>query len=386
MGCSRFVVDTDAVTIWDAIIVGAGPSGCAAAYDLASDGHSVLLLDKAEFPRPKACAGGLTRKSLRALRYPVTPVIRATRDTVTIEKSPTERMPVRSRTPVCAMTVRQELDDFCLRQTLAAGARFERIDPVTGVVESATEVCVHAGEKVFRGRFLIGADGVHSQVRRFAGSAGWFRRGFALEANVRVDGAASAEVVFDLKAVRGGYGWVFPKGDHVNVGLYTIDDSEKLNRERLTTYIDSRWGPVAAEQFVGQYLGFGAERPQTESTDPSSSRIFLVGDAGGFADPLTGEGIYGAVASGQAAAWAITRHLRHKADPVRAFAKATSRLRADLRISAAGARWFYANSDSGYRAFTMPLLRRMILRAYADGTSVAAVAGAVKRFEGIFRA
>jgi geranylgeranyl reductase family protein len=379
-------MDTDAVTIWDAIIVGAGPSGCAAAYDLASDGHSVLLLDKAEFPRPKACAGGLTRKSLRALRYSVTPVIRATRDAVTIEKSPTERMPVRSPTPVCAMTVRQELDDFCLRQTLAAGARFERVDPITEVEESPTEVCVQAGAKAFRGRFLIGADGVHSQVRRFAGSAEWFHRGFALEANVRIGSAVSAGVVFDLKAVRGGYGWVFPKGDHVNVGLYCIDDSEKLNRERLTAYIDGRYGPVPAEQFVGQYLGFGAERTEARRTEPSSSRIFLVGDAGGFADPLTGEGIYGAVASGQAAAWAIARHLRNKADAGRAFAKATSGLRADLRISAAGARWFYANSDAGYRAFTMPLLRRMILRAYADGAGVAAVAGAVKRFEGIFRA
>jgi geranylgeranyl reductase family protein len=376
----RFVMDTDAVTIWDAIIVGAGPSGCAAAYDLAGDGHSVLLLDKAEFPRPKACAGGLTRKTLQALRYSVTPVIRAERDAITIEKNPAERMPVRSRTPVCAMTVRQELDDFCLRQAMAAGARFERIVPITGVSESADEVCVHAGAKTFRGRFLVGADGVHSQVRQFAGSAKWFRRGFALEANVRIGNAASAEVVFDLNPVRGGYGWVFPKGDHVNVGLYCIDNSEKLNRERLTTYIGSRYGPVPAEQFIGQYLGFGAEH-----AEPSSSRIFLVGDAGGFADPLTGEGIYGAVVSGQAAAWAIARHLRGRAAAAQAFAKATSRLRADLRISAAGARWFYANPSAGYRAFAVPLLRRVILRAYADGRGVAAVAGAVKRFEGTFR-
>jgi flavin-dependent dehydrogenase len=61
---------------WDAIVVGAGPAGCACACDLASAGRSVLLLDKSEFPRMKACAGGLTMKTVRALRYSIAPVVR----------------------------------------------------------------------------------------------------------------------------------------------------------------------------------------------------------------------------------------------------------------------------------------------------------------------
>ncbi|MCP3953714.1 MAG: FAD-dependent oxidoreductase, partial [Desulfobacterales bacterium] len=60
----------------DVVIVGAGPAGSAAAYDLRLTGKSVLLLDRHEFPRHKACAGGLTVKTLRALRYPVDAVIR----------------------------------------------------------------------------------------------------------------------------------------------------------------------------------------------------------------------------------------------------------------------------------------------------------------------
>ena len=62
--------------LWDAIVVGAGPAGCAAAYDLAVAGQSVLLVDKSEFPRPKACAGGLTIKAVKALRYSIDPVVR----------------------------------------------------------------------------------------------------------------------------------------------------------------------------------------------------------------------------------------------------------------------------------------------------------------------
>jgi 2-polyprenyl-6-methoxyphenol hydroxylase-like FAD-dependent oxidoreductase len=62
---------------YDVLIAGAGPAGCAAAFDLACAGRRVLLLDKRTFPRPKACACGLTRKTLAALRYSVAPVSRA---------------------------------------------------------------------------------------------------------------------------------------------------------------------------------------------------------------------------------------------------------------------------------------------------------------------
>src|ERR1700689_4315555 len=115
---------------WDAIIIGAGPAGCAAAYDLATAGRPVLLLDRAEFPRHKACAGGLTRKSLRALRYPVAPVVRETVSAIVVERRSGVAATLASRNAVGAMTVRQELDAFCLQQTLRTGAQFERIGSI----------------------------------------------------------------------------------------------------------------------------------------------------------------------------------------------------------------------------------------------------------------
>ena len=78
------------------------------------------------------------------------------------------------------------------------------------------------------------------------------------------------------------------------------DAEEKLDRPRLEAYIRERFGDARVGQVTGQYLGFGAE-----SSPAVGGPTFLVGDAGGFADPLTGEGIYGAIASGQAAAAAI---------------------------------------------------------------------------------
>jgi geranylgeranyl reductase family protein len=367
--------------IWDAIVVGAGPAGCAAAYDLAVAGRSVLLLDRTTFPRHKACAGGLTRKSLRALRYSVIPVVRRTVSAIVVEKRAGEAATLASRTAVCAMTVRQELDDYCLKQTIAAGAQFARIGAIAALEEGPREMALRTEGQTFRARFLVGADGVHSRVRQLlCGDAPpWLRRGFALEAQVR--NAGDSQLTFALAAVRQGYAWVFPEGDHLNVGLYTESCAEKLNRDRLMHWIEARFGAASAGPTTGQYLGFGAE-----NAPAPGRRVFLTGDAGGFADPLTGEGIYGALASGQAAAAAIVAELRDDTPANSVFAERTAPLRRDLRLSAAGARWFYGNLDAGFRALTAPVLRSAAINAYANGTKIAALANAVRRFAGVFAA
>jgi geranylgeranyl reductase family protein len=366
---------------WDAIVVGAGPAGCAAAYDLAAAGRAVLLLDKADFPRHKACAGGLTRKSLRALRYSVVPVIRTTVSAIVVEKRRGEAATLSSRSSVCAMTVREELDTFCLEQTRSAGAQFARVGAVIEIDAGPDEVVIRTAEGSFRGRFLIGADGVHSRIRQLVcgDRPAWFRRGFALEAEVQPAKGNAADLIFDLAPVRRGYGWVFPKCDHLNVGLYTESAGEKLDRNALMAYVGARFGDAAVGNVTGQYLGFGAE-----TAPPAGRRIFLVGDAGGFADALTGEGIYGAIASGQAAAAAIVEDLRGGKPAHQVFADRTRPLRQDLLLSASGARWFYSNLDLGFRALTAPVFRGAVINAYANGTKIAALANAVRRFARVF--
>lgn len=75
-GARQAMIEAAVVMIaWDAIVVGAGPAGRAVAYDLATDGAKVLLVDQPSFPRPKRCAGGLTIKTLKRLRYFVAPVL-----------------------------------------------------------------------------------------------------------------------------------------------------------------------------------------------------------------------------------------------------------------------------------------------------------------------
>lgn len=359
--------------IWDAIVVGAGPAGCACAYDLASSGKSVLLLDKADFPRVKACAGGLTMKTVRALRYSVEPVVRQTISKIVLEERDTSRVPVRSRKSICVMTVRAELDAYCLKKTIEAGASFKRISGLGSITQDEDGVTVAAYDTVFRGRFLIGADGVNSQVRRMTGDAPWFKKGLAIEVDVRRN-ASGDDLVFDFAPVAQGYGWVFPKYDHVNIGLYSIDSNEDLSRGRVAAYVAHRFGVEAkTEKFIGQYVGFGAAQ-----FSGRSGRVLLVGDAGGFVDPLTGEGIYGAITSGQAAAKAITGASNDGA-VFETFLRLTSALRQNLRIAERVAVSFYSNPERGFRAMKMPLLRSAILKSYADGFNLSGLVNVARR-------
>lgn len=363
--------------LWDAIVVGAGPSGCATAYDLAAAGQSVLLVDKSDFPRLKACAGGLTIKAVKALRYSIDPVVREVVRRVRLEgeAGTTKTAPVlKSREPICVMTVRAELDEYCLGKTIAAGACFKRISPVRQIVRSGGNVHLLTTGESYRARFLVGADGASGQVRRLCGQGSWFSQGFALEVQTAAPEKA-IDLTFDFGSVRNGYGWIFPKGDHLNVGVYSPSSAAGLTRSGLLSYVKHRLGIDGADHVTGQYLGIGAGGYEAEDMQPDlRDRVFLVGDAGGFADPLTGEGIYGAVLSGQAAASAILSEMRGDGSAAETFAGCLADYRQTLRFSSRAAAAFYANPHRGFRAMRLPLVRRILVRTYTHGLNVKSLA------------
>jgi flavin-dependent dehydrogenase len=139
-------------------------------------------------------------------------------------------------------------------------------------------------------------------VCRLTSGERWFCRGFAIEGVIPYAAIAAEppmELLFNF--VEDGYGWLFPKGDHVNVGIYTRSDSVPLSKQRLLAYTRYRLGCDKVEDIKGFPLGFGGAGYRLRHP-----RIVLAGDAGGFAEPLLGEGIHNAIKTGQAAADAIT--------------------------------------------------------------------------------
>jgi len=372
--------------VWDVVVVGAGPAGCAAAYDLATAGLSVLLLDKNYFPRPKACAGGLTVKAVQALRYSIAPVVKETVRRVLLAGPPSARatsqppdpppstIMLKSREPICVMTVRAELDEFCLQKTMAAGARFQRIAPLRGVARVGGAVHVLTAGDTFRARFLVGADGASGQVRRLCAPGPWFSQGFALEVRTAPT-RQTVDLTFDFASVRNGYAWIFPKKDHLNVGVYSPSSDGGLTKNQLLTYVRDQVGTDALDQVTGQYLGLGAAQYQSDCVQPElRDRVLLVGDAGGFVDGLTGEGIYGALLSGQAAASAILSETRGDGAAVTAFSRYLDGYRQTLRFSSRAAAAFYANPERGFRVMRLPFLRRSLVRTYTHGLNVNSLA------------
>ncbi len=286
---------------FDAIVVGAGPAGSTAALRLSRAGARVLLLDRERFPRDKPCGGGLTYRAVRQLPVGVEPVVEDTVRRFELGFRYGRRFERRSSEPLVLMTQRRRLDAHLAEQAADAGADFR-----DGVRATALELEEAGGTVRFDGAaaaapVVIGADGVNGLTARSLELAGGRSYGVALEGNVSYVHAREGyrgRAVVELGAVPGGYAWVFPKGDHVNVGVGGWESEGPRLREHLERACSEYGLPAERLQSLRGYrlpmrlVGARARR----------GRALLVGDAAGLVDPLSGDGIYEALVSSRLAA------------------------------------------------------------------------------------
>ncbi|MDX1695500.1 MAG: FAD-dependent monooxygenase, partial [Ketobacteraceae bacterium] len=191
----------------------------------------------------------------------------------------------------CAFTVREQFDDYCLRQALDAGAKLTIIDGLKDIQTDQHQVTVITSRReTFRSRFLIGADGAHSQVRRITGLFAPARTAIAVEGLLSRSHIPSSyleqsrHMTLDFGVQPLGYGWLFPKADHVNVGLYTyLPEKSRVSRRKLAAYAKARLGSDSFRSVCGYPIATGGE-----SYRPHHARILLVGDAAGMAEALLG--------------------------------------------------------------------------------------------------
>jgi geranylgeranyl reductase family protein len=307
------------VNRYDAIVVGAGPAGSTAAYRLASDGASVLLLDRATFPRVKPCGGGLTMRAVKQLPYSVDPVVEQVVTTAELRlglRRPAERGSGRA---LAYMTQRVRLDHFLAEKAAVAGADFRDGAKVTGVETDARGATVTVGGERYRAAAVVGADGVNGVTARALGLGGNRTIGVALEGNLpneKVDVARyRGRIVVDFATVPGGYGWVFPKGDHLNFGVGGWTDEGPRLREHLASFCRTQGVRVGD---LEDLRGFRLPCRAHDST-LARGRGLVVGDAAGLLDPLTGDGMFEAFVSGRFAAEAVARVLAGEEETVEAY-------------------------------------------------------------------
>ncbi|WP_340612397.1 geranylgeranyl reductase family protein [Ammonifex degensii] len=281
-------------------MVGAGPAGALCACSLARAGLSVLLLEKTHFPREKPCGGGLTPKAAALLPFSFQSVVEGEVKRAILCLPGVEALEINWDRPVCFLVRREILDTHLAEQARQAGAFLREGEEVVRIEETGEAVTVTtAGGASYRAQLVIGADGALSRVARLVGRP--YPRHFALAAAL-IPPPAWAEkrdtILIDLEALPYGYGWVFPKIDHLNAGVGSFAATRELRfywenflrRNGLARPFRLRAHPLALA---------GKE------TELGRGRVMLLGDAAGLVDPLTGEGLYAAFRSAELAARAI---------------------------------------------------------------------------------
>ena len=294
----------------DVIVVGAGPAGATLAYELSRQGMDILILEKERLPRYKACAGGITVKTAKLLGFDFSSVIRDTIRGAKVAYSTKRSFTKSYPEPLIHMVMRDEFDQLLVQRAREAGATLADNERVRQLEITDQGVRVESAKGVLAARVVVGADGARSVVAANAGLMQRVDLGIGMEAEISVPGQRLVQweglMGLDLGDMRGGYGWVFPKKDHLSVGAGSPLHQAKrlksgyqavLKAHGLDGHSDNRirshWLPVRRKGMAIQ-----------------SGRCLLLGDAAGLVDPVTGEGIYNAIRSARIAAPVIESYLK----------------------------------------------------------------------------
>lgn len=274
-----------------------------AAYHLASAGWDVLLLDKAKFPRRKVCGGGLTHRGFKEIPYDITPLIHQTVHRGYLGFRGKKVCAIQNTQPIAYLIERTSFDDYLQQKAVEKGAVCQQGERVTGISQTSDRVTLQTVKSTYTAQFAIGADGVHSPIAKQLGLQANRSTSLALEARLSLPkdrlGSLTDTITFDFGTLYGGYGWIFPKNDHLNVGVFRNWPGKQTTRKHLMRFIHQHPGLSPARILdIRAYTG-----PAGGNAGPRhSGRTLLVGDAANLADPWLGEGLSYALTSGRLAA------------------------------------------------------------------------------------
>jgi geranylgeranyl reductase family protein len=287
---------------YDAIVVGGGPAGSTTAYRLAEGGASVLVADKATFPRDKPCGGGMTLRAVHQCPVDPMPVVEELVDSFELRFRYRAAVVHRAQQPLVWMTQRKRLDAFLLDAARERGVEVREGARVA--FEPNNTVVLSSGEKVCA-EVIVGADGANGVTARAVGLGKGLTYGVAYEGNVSYSALSqeryARRLVLELADIPGGYAWVFPKAEHANVGVGGWESEGPKLKEHLRRACAAHGlDPEQLDSLRGHRLPLRG--PETQI---AGDRALLVGDAAGLIDPLSGDGMYECFVSSRLAAAAI---------------------------------------------------------------------------------
>lgn len=329
-------------------IIGGGPAGLYAAWLLASKGIACTVFDH-RIPWEKPCGGGITSKAFDQFGFLAD--CRADAQIVTdfVFLSPNDKRAALSGAASLSILSRKRLSEFMLDKCRAVGVR-HIAEKITSMRKDGSTFTLEADTAHGGFDFVIGADGAHGVSRNLFGAEPFNKNRFA-GMGYFVEGLTDKTVV--LKSYRDfkGYLWMFPRLDHASVGIgFTSGTCTKAEAFQKV------------KDFLAQhYPGFEADENRTYAatipfaTDWKRENLqgegwALVGDAGGFTDAITGEGIYYAFKSADLLAEAV---LKGKAE---SYFETTLPIRKELEMA-------YRISDRFYAPRTLEWLVKVCRRS-----------------------
>ncbi len=289
-------------------VIGAGPSGAHLAHELAVAGHAVRLYDLHRGPWEKPCGGGITAKALREFDF----LMDAARDYPRQDITEIEIISPRGNAVTFGLSSsfvifsRRTLFARLLDRARAAGAEFfpERVNTFQRDGNGWT-IAAESGD--WRADFLVGADGCTSFVRRtLIGKLPDADQAMTCGYYLPAPGTTRAVVAFPSDFT--GYVWAFPRVDHISYGIINACDEYPLTKlwEILDRFVVNHSGqPLPAEKTKYAARVPMLRKKTWKTLTNSGDGWALVGDAAGFVDPITGEGIYYALRSAHLLAEAI---------------------------------------------------------------------------------